>query len=84
MNNLNVDKNFDHHMSLSKSKYWYSNNCLHFLKLAVSLKRDFFDIRTSHYLKNDLKIVVRNFVIFLEYALSARLNLTNFFYFAQK
>ncbi len=25
-------------MSLSKSKYWYSNNCLHFLKRAVPLK----------------------------------------------
>jgi len=26
-------------MSLSKSKRWYSNNCLHFLKHAVSLWR---------------------------------------------
>ncbi len=25
-------------MSLSKSKCWYSNNCLHFLKCAVPLK----------------------------------------------
>ncbi len=24
-------------MSLSRSKCWYSNNCLHFLKSAVSL-----------------------------------------------
>ncbi len=34
---LNTDYNFDHHMSLSKSKCWYSNNCLHFLKRAVPL-----------------------------------------------
>jgi hypothetical protein len=26
-------------MSLSKSKCWYSNNCLHFLKRAVPLKK---------------------------------------------
>jgi hypothetical protein len=25
-------------MSLSKSKCWYSNNCLHFLKCAVPLE----------------------------------------------
>jgi hypothetical protein len=31
---LNIDHNFDHQMSLSKSK-WYSNNCLQFLKQAV-------------------------------------------------
>ena len=30
-----MDQNFDHQMSLSKSKCWYSNNCLHFLKCAV-------------------------------------------------
>ncbi len=24
---LNIEKNFYHHMSLSKSKCWYSNNC---------------------------------------------------------
>ena len=34
-----MDYNFDHQMSLSKSKCWYSNNCLHFLKGAVPLKR---------------------------------------------
>ncbi len=34
---LNMDKNFDHQMSLSKSKCSYSNNCLHFLKYAVPL-----------------------------------------------
>jgi hypothetical protein len=27
---LNMDFNFDHQMSLSKSECWYSNNCLHF------------------------------------------------------
>ncbi len=32
-----MDFNFDHQMSLSKSKYLYSNNCLHFLKRAVPL-----------------------------------------------
>jgi len=25
-----MDLNFDHQMSLIKSKCWYSNNCLHF------------------------------------------------------
>jgi len=34
---LNIDLNFDHQMSLSKSKCWYWNNCLQFLKCAVSL-----------------------------------------------
>jgi hypothetical protein len=34
---LNMDYNFDHQMSLSKSKRLYSNNCLCFLKLAVPL-----------------------------------------------
>ncbi len=29
---LNIDQNFGHQMSLSKSKCWYSNNCSHFLK----------------------------------------------------
>ncbi len=33
----NIDYNFDHQMSLSKSKCWYSNNCLYFLKRAVPL-----------------------------------------------
>ncbi len=27
---LNIDYNFDHQMSLSKNKCWYSSNCLHF------------------------------------------------------
>ncbi len=31
----NIDLSFDHQMSLCKSKCWYSNNCLHFLKCAV-------------------------------------------------
>ena len=29
--------NFDHQMSLSKSKYWYSNNCLHLFKVHCSV-----------------------------------------------
>ena len=33
---LTIDQNFDHQMSLSKSKCWYSNNCLHFVNRAVS------------------------------------------------
>ncbi len=40
--NIGVEKmnkilhlNFDHHMSLSKSKCWYLNNCFHFLKRAA-------------------------------------------------
>jgi hypothetical protein len=28
----------DHQMSLNKSKCWYSNNCLHFLKRTVPLQ----------------------------------------------
>jgi hypothetical protein len=32
-----MDSNFDHQMSLSKSKCWYSNNYLHFLECAVPL-----------------------------------------------
>ncbi len=32
-----MDWNFDHQMSLSKSKCLYSNNCLHFLKCPVPL-----------------------------------------------
>jgi hypothetical protein len=30
-----MDSNYDPQMYLSKSKCWYSNNCLHFLKHAV-------------------------------------------------
>ncbi len=33
----NLDYSFDCRMSISKSKYWYSNNCLYFLKRAVPL-----------------------------------------------
>ncbi len=33
----NLDYSFHHQMSLSKSKRWYSNNCLHFLKGPVLL-----------------------------------------------
>ncbi len=32
-------------MSLSKSKCWYSNNCLHFIKLAVPQNKDKFKYR---------------------------------------
>jgi len=32
-----MDYNFEHQMYLSKSKFWYSKNCLHFLKHAVLL-----------------------------------------------
>ncbi len=32
-----MDLNFYQQMSLSKSKCWYSNNCLQFLKCAVTL-----------------------------------------------
>ncbi len=34
---INIDYNFDHQMSLSKSKCWYSNNCLHFIMCALPL-----------------------------------------------
>ncbi len=34
---LNMDLNFYHQMSLGKSKCWFSNNCLHFLKRTVPL-----------------------------------------------
>ncbi len=37
---LNIDQNFDHQMSLSKSKCLYSNNCLCFLKRSVPLKSE--------------------------------------------
>ncbi len=33
-----MDQNFDHQMSLSKSKCLYSNKCLHFLKRHAPLK----------------------------------------------
>jgi len=36
---LNIDSNFDHLVSLCKSKCWYSNNCLHFLKRAGILAK---------------------------------------------
>ncbi len=35
-------------MSLSKSKCWYSNNCLHFLKHAVPLNTAVNFFTTSH------------------------------------
>jgi hypothetical protein len=35
---LNIDQNFDHKMSLGQSKCWYSNNCLHFFKACSSIE----------------------------------------------
>ncbi len=32
-----IGNNFNHQMSQSKSKCWYSNNCLHFLKCVAPL-----------------------------------------------
>ena len=32
-----MDQNIDHQKSLSKSKCWHSNNCLHFLKVCCSI-----------------------------------------------
>jgi len=37
---LNIDWDFDHQMSLSKSKCWYSRNCLHFFKACFPLTFD--------------------------------------------
>jgi hypothetical protein len=37
--NKNMDYKFVHQMSLSKSKCWYSNNCLHFFKACYSIKK---------------------------------------------
>jgi len=77
-----MDSNFDHQMSLSKSKCWYSNNCLHFFKCAVTLnekiqygavgdlafykKRLFSKISFKHCLLNEIKI----FKIWLEQCLN--------------
>ncbi len=36
---LNIDYNFDHQMSLSKIKCWYSNNCLNFFKGHCSITK---------------------------------------------
>jgi hypothetical protein len=38
---FNINWKIDHKMSLSKSKCWYSNNCLHFLKHSVQLIQSF-------------------------------------------
>ncbi len=35
---LNINLNFDLQMSLSKSKYWQSNNCLHFKNVLLHWK----------------------------------------------
>ncbi len=37
-----MDSNLDHKMSRSKSKCWYSNNCLHFFECAVPLGHFYF------------------------------------------
>ncbi len=37
LTHINIDKNFYHQMSLSKSKCQYSNNCLHFLMCVFPL-----------------------------------------------
>jgi hypothetical protein len=34
---INIYYNFNHQMSISKSKFWSSNNCLHFSKCIVPL-----------------------------------------------
>jgi hypothetical protein len=39
--------NFDHQMSLSKRKCWYSNNCLHFLKLCCSFVKIMLHVITT-------------------------------------
>jgi hypothetical protein len=53
-----MDLNFDNQISLSKSKCWYSNNCLHFLKRAVPLsaKKSFITLATR--LKKKFKALV--------------------------
>ncbi len=60
-----MDQNFDHQKSLSKRKFWYSNNCSHFLKCAGPLQICFLrkyktKILTkliSYYLRKKFKIV---------------------------
>jgi hypothetical protein len=37
---LNIDFNFDHQMSLTKSKCWYSNNSLHFFIVRCSITKN--------------------------------------------
>ncbi len=39
---INIDWNFDHQISLSKGKCWYSNNYLHFLKHVGPLTSYFY------------------------------------------
>jgi hypothetical protein len=38
---LNINYNLEHQRSLSKIKFWFSNNCLQFLKCAVLLSQFF-------------------------------------------
>ncbi len=42
--NLNMDQNFNHQMSLSKSKCLYLNNCLHFFQACCSILRIYFNL----------------------------------------
>ncbi len=55
---LNIDYNFYHKMSLSKSKCWYSNNCFHFLKCADPFKtvKSFFTIQMVYITNKSDKI----------------------------
>jgi hypothetical protein len=45
-----MDWNYDHQMSLSKSKCWYSRNCLHFLKRAVPLPELILELFMNYFL----------------------------------
>jgi hypothetical protein len=47
-NSLLIYNNFNHQMSLSKSKFWYSNNCSHFSKRVVPLAPTISDTNTSN------------------------------------
>ncbi len=49
LNNINMDQNFEHQMSLSKSKCLYSNNCLCFLKCAVPLRLNWCLCQITHH-----------------------------------
>jgi hypothetical protein len=56
-----MDLNFDNKISLSKSKCWYSNHCLHFLKRAVPLsaKKKFYNF-VHEIEKKSLKLLLVN------------------------
>jgi len=58
-----MDLNFDHQMSLSKSKSWYSNICLQFLKRAVPLQQRIYyntSALGSHFLSVETNLAVCN------------------------